>query len=324
MTSPNSDLEDKRNNILDLLEAAQAGNISEYLNGVNEKISTARDKSKEFKEAIINDKKVCEYDYYAPIMAEFSKLYAGTEKYGILGPEEILPSLGFSGAELTEIRGIQGKSEQEREAIKNNMINKLGFDKNKINPDDIRGVATEVLSKIGNKLVSSNSLLKKTSSDIYFEEINDMTKTIDEFAYIYFSTKEITDERHIRFDRKYLYLEAYENNKKALINAYDTVTHNKVNINDMNSFTPVREYMEKNHPVLIEAMKNPIRLGAAHSRHGDIEKYTTKQIEDMALRNFITAIVGLVVKTDKIADGFEKYAATISGIMSQKDGVSLV
>lgn len=308
-------IEDKRNNILDLLNAATAGNISEYLNGVNEKIQGARDKSKEFKEAIIDDRKVCEYDYYEPILNEFSKLYAGSEKYGIIGPDEILPALGFNDNELKEMKDIQGKDVQEKEAIRDNVINKLGFDKSKIDIKNIQGMAAEILSKTGNKLVSSNSLLKRASNDIYFEEINDMTKTIDEFAYIYLSTKGITDERHIRFDHKYLYLEAYENNKKVLIDAYETATHNHVDINDMNSFTPVREYIEKKYPILIEAMKNPIRLGAAHSRHTNVEKYTTKQIEEMAIRNFITAIIGLVVKTDKIADGFEKYVKVMENIL---------
>jgi len=102
--------------------------------------------------------------------------------------------------------------------------------------------------------------------------------------------------------------------KKVLIDVYETITHEKINLNNPDptkSFTLVRNYLNTNYPELIVSMKNPPRIDVAHSKYNVVDSYTSEQLAEMSTRNFITAIIGVLIKKNSIADAFEKYVKEI-------------
>lgn len=298
----------QQNNINDLLTSLSSGTAMAYLNGVTEKINGARDKAKELQNAIVEGKKITDYDYYKVIEGAFSKIYKG------ISPYAVLPTFGFSNEEIGNLDKIKEKPVEQRKADIKDVLGKFDMDLSKINFSNPQSVTTEFLGQIGNKLVSSKSTMEKLTGELYFEEINDMIKSIEEYAYISTVNKTDNDEKRRRFVSKSLYEKAYETNKKVLIDVYETATHEKINLYDPDptkGFTLVRNYLNTNHPELIVSMKNPPRIDVAHSKYGDIDNYTSEQLSEMSARNFTTAIIGVLVKTNSIADAFENYVSKV-------------
>jgi len=298
----------QQNNINDLLASLSSGTAMNYLNGVTEKINGARNKAKELQNAIVEGKKITDYSYYKVIEGVFSKIYKGINSY------TVLPTFGFSNDEIGNLDKIKEKPVEQRKADIKDVLDKFDMDLSKIDFSNPQNVTTEFLGQIGNKLISSKSTMEKLTGEIYFEEINDMIKSIEEYAYISTVNKTDNDEKRRRFVSKSLYEKAYETNKKVLIDVYETATHTKINLYESDptkGFMLVRNYLNTNHPELIVSMKNPPRIDVAHSKYGDIDNYTSEQLSEMSTRNFITAIIGVLIKTNSIADAFENYVSKI-------------
>lgn len=298
----------QQNNVNDLLASLSSGTAMTYLKVVIEKINGARNKAKELQNAVVDGKKITDYDYYKTIEQEFSKIYSGISNYAVL------PTFGFSNEEIGNLDKIKEKPLDQRKTDIRTILDKFGMDLSKVDFSNPQSVTTEFLGQIGNKLVSSKSTLEKLTGELYFEEINDMTKSIEEYAYIYTVNKTDTDEKRRRFVSKSLYEKAYETNKKVLIDVYETATHEKINLNDPDptkGFTLVRNYLNANYPELIVSMKNPPRIDVAHSKYEAVDNYTSEQLSALSTRNFITAIIGVLIKTNSIADAFEKYVGKV-------------
>ena len=301
----------QQNNVNDLLASLPSGTAITYLKGVTEKINGARDKAKELQNAIVEGKKITDYDYYKTIEQEFSKIYNG------ISPYAVLPTFGFSNEEIKNLDMIKEKPLDQRKTDMKKVLDKFGMDLSKIDFSNPQNVTTEFLGQIGNKLVSSKTTLEKLTGELYFEEINDMIKSIEEYAYISTVNKTDNDEKRRRFVSKSLYEKAYETNKKVLINVYETVIHEKINLNDPDptkGFTLVRNYLNVNYPELIVSMRNPPRIDVAHSKYKAVDEYTSEQLSELSTRNFITAIIGVLVKTNSIYDAFEKYVDEIEKV----------
>ena len=65
----------------------------------------------------------------------------------------------------------------------------------------------------------------------------------------------------------------------------------------MEKGTLVGNYLNANYPELIVSMKNPPRIEVAYSKYEAVDNYTSKQLSELSTRNFITSIIGVLVKT---------------------------
>ncbi len=301
-----------RDNIRDLLASLKDGSMISYLQGVTEKINSLKEKAEEVRNAPIMGKKIAEYEYYTEIQKEFACIYSGVSAF------DVLPAFGFNNQEIADLDKIKSEPPEQRKESAIKILAKMGIDTSKINFNDQTDISTNVLDQIGNKMLSDASLFDKARGDIYFKEISDILKTIEEYAAVLTDLNKIDTSKPIeRLVAKSLYEKAYENNKKILINAYETLTHEKVKLNDPDpekGFKLVRDYVTKNYPELIVSMKNQPRVDVAHSKYSNVDVFTSEQLFQMATRNFVTSVIGLVAKTDNLATTFESQVQMLKSV----------
>lgn len=291
----------------DLLDSLSGGNATEYLNGVVGTINTAREKAKDLESAIILGKEITHYDYYSKISEEFSKIHNG------ISPNALLPAFGLSNEEIADLNKIKEKPLEERKPDILEVLKKLGVDSSKINFSDPQSIATEILGQVGNRIVSEGNFLKDSINHLYFKEINDMIKTIEEYAAVLVDINKLNFSQPInRIVIKALYEKAYENNKKVLIDAYETITHEKIDINVEVDRQKWSTYMREHHPILMECMVNSPRIDIAHSKYDKIDEYSSEKLLEMSVRNFITSIIGITAKTNNLAETFESNVKKIN------------
>jgi len=279
-----------------LLAALATGNTFGYLATALNKINEAKVQVDGLRNVTVNGKKMSDYDYYPSILDSFSKIYTRISSY------EILPLLGFSIEEVENLEKIKNLPIEERKTEIQKIFSRLNLDQSKVDFSNPQDVTFQFLLQLGNNLLSNKTALSKLSGEVYFVEINDIIKGIDNYVKI--STKTIEDEDVNRLVIEALYMKTYELNKKILIDAYEKVHHARIDISEKEAFTKVREWIKKTYPELDKAMENDPRVGFAHGKYKKLEKYNSQELSDMSVRNFITAVVGVVSKTDSIANTF--------------------
>ena len=279
-----------------LLQALATGNTFGYLNVALNEINEAEAQVDGLRTVIINGKKMSDYDYYQPILDSFSKIYTRISAY------EIMPLLGFSTDEVANLDKIEALPLEERKVEIQKVLSKLNLDQSQVDFSKPPNVIDQFLLQLRANLLSNKAVLSKLSGEIYFVEIDDIIKGIDN--YVKLSTKTIEDGDVNRLVIEALYMKTYELNKKILIDAYEKVHHARIDISENDAFTKVRTWIRETYSELDKAMENDPRVGFAHGKYKKLEKYASQELSDMSVRNFITAVVGIVAKTDSIANTF--------------------
>ncbi len=283
-------------NINDLLASLGSGNTIPYLEGVVKRINTLKDSANETRNAPIMGKKIAEYPYYAEIQEQFLEIYKDINEF------DVLSAFGFDTQEINNLEKIKSEPIEQRKQDAIGVLQKMGLEISKINFDDPSSISNEILGQLGKKMMADPSLFKKAKAGIYFGEITDMIKTLKEYGEVLVDLNKVDTSKPIeRLIAKSLYEKAYENNKKVVINAYETTTHNKVDVNKPEDMQAMSNYMRQNYPSLMVDMENRARVDVAHSKYGNIDNLTSDQLFQMATRNLITSIVGLLAKTDNLA-----------------------
>ena len=154
----------QQNNMNDLLVSLFSGTAMTYLKGVTEKMNGERDKAKEeVQNAVVDGKKIIDYDYYKTIEQKFSKIYSG------ISPYTVLPTFGFSNEEIGNLDKVKEKPLDQRKTDMKTVLDKFGIDLSKIDFSNPQNVTTEFLGQIGNKLVLSKSTPEKLTGELYFK-----------------------------------------------------------------------------------------------------------------------------------------------------------
>jgi len=295
--------------------------LPNYLSDVSTQLNNAKNQASTLTDATLDEnKKITQYDYFEGIKTEFSKIYGNINK------ENILEAFVKGNKNVTEIKSLEksiidkdtSKDKKKEDAF--TLLNTLGFDPSKLDFKDPSMFAKDLLTQGTTRLLQSSALNDKIN-DLYFKELNSIKNGILEYVKISTKLKDITDLDLYNFTVQNLYLKTYEVNKKILVDVYkqDTSKSPK-DFKDYKAYMEdLRKHMTSKHPILIEKMDNDLRVGIAHSIYKNLDGYPSNIILDMARRNFITAVIGVVTKTDSIVNMFENNSKMISSILKGKD-----
>lgn len=301
------DTENAKAKVNELLASLATGNATVYLEGTVKTIKDAKEKAKELQNAIVMGKKISEYDYYREIKEGFSKIYKGISEY------DVLPAFGMKNEEIGELSKIDEIPEDQRKDYALDVLKKVGIDASKIDFSDFQNLATGVLGQVGTRMGSDPAFFKKSKEDVYFKEINDILKTVEEYDVVLKDINLASASKPLsRLVAKALYEKAYENNMKIIRDAYKTLTHKRIDVNKPEEVQGMSDYMREHHPSLMKFMVSQVRADAAHSKYSNIDSYTSEQLLEMSVRNFITSVLGVIAKTDNIADTFEKQVGLVN------------
>ncbi|MCL4374217.1 MAG: hypothetical protein M1360_03450 [Candidatus Marsarchaeota archaeon] len=292
-------------------KAIESGQTPEYLSQIEKVLKPLKDEIRKIPYATLDeDKCLKDYDYYNPIQEEFANIYKTLNESNLLNSLSMGPKIDMMKLE----NKIEKADLEEKVEIANKLFKTLG---SKVNIDSSDNLYSKKLKDglfIGwaERLMKDPSLNKKLEK-LYFAGINHIAKAIEEYAYISKKLKEISDSRLHGFILQLLYLKAYEENLHVLSDAYTNVTGK-----DKKSFEGLDEYYKSfnqfisEHNILNETMDKGLRDSIAHNTYGKLEAYAPEKILELARRNFITSIIGIVIKTNRIIESFEDNSSKIA------------
>ena len=293
-------------------KAIESNQTTEYLSQIKEVLTPLKDKISGIPLAILDeDKCLKDYDYYEPIQKEFLDIYK------TLNENNILNSLS-KGPEL-DVMDLKNKVEnakpEERVEMANKLFKTLGLNTNVDSNGniDVKKLRDDLLSSGAGRLINEPNLNKKLEK-LYFAGIDHIVKAIEEYSYISQKLKEINDPRLRGFIIQLLYLKAYEENLAVLSDAYSNVTgKNKKSFGKkLDEYYKSFNQFTAEHNILNETMDRKLRISIAHNTYENLETYTPEKILELARRNFITSIIGIVTKTNKIVEGFGDNSSKIA------------
>ena len=292
-------------------KAIESNQLAEHLSQIEGLLTSQKDKIRRIPLATLDeDKCLKDYDYYEPIQKEFENIYKTLNENKILNSLSKGPKL-----DVMELKNKVEKADpDERAEIAKKLFKTLGLNANADFSGNIDGkkLRDDFLSGGAERLMSEPNLNKKLEK-LYFAGINHIVKAIDEYSYISQKLKEIDDSRLRGFIIQLLYLKAYEENLAVLSDAYSNVTGK-----DKKDFEKLDEYYKSfnqftsEHNILNETMDRKLRISIAHNTYENLEAYTPKKILEIARRNFITSIIGVVIKTNKIVELFKDTSSKIA------------
>ena len=281
-------------------KAIESNQTAKYLSQIEELLTSQKDKIMRIPLATLDEKKrIKDYDYYEPIQKEFKNIYKTLNENNILN--------SFSKGPKLDVLDLKNKIENadpnEKDELANKLFKTLGLNVSG-NIDD-KKLRDALLSSGAERLMNEPNLNKKLEK-LYFAGINHIVKEINEYSYISQKLKKIKDPILHEFIMQLLYLKAYEENLSVLSDAYSNVTGK-----DKKSFGKKLDKYYKSfnqftseHIVLNKAMDKALRDAIAHNKYEILEKYTPEKILELARRNFITSIIGVAIKTNKIVGWF--------------------
>ncbi len=292
-------------------KAIESNQTTEHLSQIEEVLTPLKDKISGIPLATLDeDKCLKDYDYYEPIQKEFVDIYKTLNENNILNSLSKGPKL-----DVMDLKNkVENAKPEERGEIANKLFKTLGLNVNVDSSGNIDGkkLRDDLLSSGAGRLMNEPNLNKKLEK-LYFAGINHIVKAIEEYSHISQKLKEINDPRLRGFIIQLLYLKAYEENLAVLSDAYSNVTGK-----DKKSFEKLDEYYKSfnqftsEHNILNETMDRGLRISIAHNTYENLETYTPEKILELARRNFITSIIGIVTKTNKIVEGFGDNSSKIA------------
>jgi hypothetical protein len=300
-------------NNLAFKKAIESGNLLEQLRELRKTFKPIKNKTDKIALAKLDENKYLkDYDYYEPIRKEFIEIYKVLNKNNIIN--------AFSKGPRLDLEVLKNKFEKE-DLNKNNepvnkLLNTLGMQfevdsGNNFNPKNL----FENFLATGVKRLINEPKLNKKLTKLYLHDVNHIIKEIEEYSYISEKLRGINDLKLRKFVIQLLYLKAYEGNLKALMDAYTNETGK-----NKRSFDKPKEYyadfksFKSKHSILTEAMDDKLRTGIAHNIYETLEMYDSEKILELARRNFITNILGVVVKTNRIIVWFDELVKFITKI----------
>lgn len=272
-------------------------------------------------------KKLKDYDYYEPIRLEFVEIYKNLNKDNILEAfiqeDNTIDDIKKLKESIIGPIGPDNKEKKVEDFLK--LLKILGFDFVESDLNDPSMFITTLLVQGSTKL-GQNPKLSDWTKNLYFKELSSITKGVEEYEKIASKLKGITDPDLYNFTVQNLYLKTYELNKKVLKDVYKQITgkfvvdSKCVTCNKLLAdFRDVQTYISTNNAILIEKMDSKLRVGIAHSIYKNMNKYPSNVILDMARRNFVTAVVGLIAKSDSIVSMFEKNSKFVTSILDRRE-----
>ncbi|MCL5090122.1 MAG: hypothetical protein M1382_03030 [Candidatus Marsarchaeota archaeon] len=292
-------------------KAIESNQTPEYLSQIEKALKPLKDKIRKIPYATLDeDKCLKDYDYYNLIQEEFANIYKTLNESNLLNSLSMGPKIDVAELE----NKIEKADPEEKVEIANKLFKTLG---SKVNIDfssnlDSKKLKEDLFSGWAERLMNDPRLNKKLEK-LYFAGINHIAKAIEEYAYVSKKLKDISDSRLRWFVIQLLYLKAYEENIYILSDAYTNVTGK-----DKKSFERLDEYYKSfnqfisEHNILNEKMDKGLRDSIAHNTYGKLEAYTPERILELARRDFITSIIGVVIKTNKIIESFEGNSSKIA------------
>ncbi len=287
-------------------EALTSNKLIEHISKVEEALLQVKDISNKIPDATIDENKpLKDYDYYWPITKEFENIYK-TLNYNLI--------LNFfsKGPKLNVIEfktKIKNANQDEKTKILDHFYRTIGLkaqdvaslDVNNLNPETF---VYHILIELNERLINEPNFNKKLRK-LYFADIDIIPRAIEEYDYISKQLVRVSDRKLYWFVVQLLYLKAYEGNLNVLRDAYTNETGK-----DVRSFGKKDDYYKSfndflsRHSILNEAMDKELRDSIAHNAYKKLDKYTPERVLELARRNFITSIIGISIKTNKLIDQF--------------------
>ena len=292
-------------------KAIESNQTTEHLSQIEEVLTSLKDKISGIPLATLDeDKCLKDYDYYEPIQKEFVNIYKTLNENNILNSLSKGPKL-----DIMELKNKVEKADPEEKAeMAKKLFKTLGLNVNVDFSGNIDGkkLRDALLSGGAERLRNEPNLNKKLEK-LYFVEINHIVKAIDEYSHISQKLKTINDPILSGFIIQLLYLKAYEENLAVLSDAYSNVTgKNKKSFGELNEYYKSFNQFTSEHNILNETMDRELRISIAHNTYENLEAYTPEKILEFARRNFITSIIGVVLKTNKIVEWFGDNSSKIA------------
>ena len=300
-------------NNLDLKKAIESENLSEYFRQIRKTLKSIKnDISKIALAKLDEDRYLKDYDYYKPIQKEFIELYKDLNENNLIN--------AFSKGPQLNVETLKNKFEEgdpnKNKEVASKLLNTLGMP-SKVdfgNNFNYKMLFVNLIAAGDERLINEPKLNKKLTS-LYLPDINHIIKEIEEYSYISEKLKGINDLKLRKFVIQLLYLKAYEGNLMVLKDAYTNETGKKESSFDKREkyYADFNSFQSK-HNILTEAMDHKLRVGIAHNVYETLEMYGSEKILELARRNFITNIIGVVVKTNRIIVWSDKWMKSITKI----------
>ncbi len=300
-------------NNLALKKAIESGDLSEWFRQIRKTLKPIKNSISKIALAKLDeDRYLKDYDYYKPIRKEFIELYKDLNENNLIN--------AFSKGPQLDVETLKNKFEKgdlnKNKEVASKLLNTLGMP-SKVdfgNNFNYKELFVNLIAAGDKRLINEPKLNKKLTS-LYLPDVNHIIKEIEEYSYISEKLRGINDLKLRKFVIQLLYLKAYEGNLMVLRDAYTNETgKNKRSFNEPKEYYADFKSFKSKHSILTEAMDDKLRVGIAHNVYETLEVYDSEKILELARRNFITNILGVVVKTNRIIVGFDEWVKFITKI----------